>query len=218
MINTYDNTAVESYIHEQLKIQAEETRKVQLANDRQDVFNKAIKFGAIAIALGLLIYIALSGVGNALSFEQIKRSISSVEDSENTEVIANASELSEDRILDVEAIINEGREEPKFPGENLPEAKGDVVTNYVIFEEQDIEIGNINELIVGRQYPESGAQVFDEAWCYVNLDTPGETSESLYLVNVSNNDRQVADISGDALYKLGVTQEQAIQLRGLCGI
>ena len=28
MINTYDNTAVESYIHEQLKIQAEETRKV----------------------------------------------------------------------------------------------------------------------------------------------------------------------------------------------
>ena len=99
MINTYDNTAVESYIHEQLKIQAEETRKVQLANDRQDVFNKAIKFGAIAIALGLLIYIALSGVGNALSFEQIKRSISSVEDSENTEVIANASELSEDRIL-----------------------------------------------------------------------------------------------------------------------
>lgn len=218
MINTYDNTAVESYIHEQLKIQAEETRKVQLANDRQDVFNKAIKFGAIAIALGLLIYIALSGVGNALSFEQIKRSISSVEGSENTEVIANASELSEDRILDVEAIINEGREEPKFPGENLPEAKGDVVTNYVIFEEQDIEIGNINELIVGRQYHESGAQVFDEAWCYVNLDTPGETSESLYLVNVSNNDRQVADISGDALYKLGVTQEQAIQLRGLCGI
>ena len=72
---------------------------------------------------------------------------------------------------DVEAIINEGREEPKFPGENLPEAKGDVGNNYVIFEEQDIEIGNINELIVGRQYPESGAQVFDEAWCYVNLDT-----------------------------------------------
>ncbi len=30
--------------------------------------------------------------------------------------------------------------------------------------------------------------------------------------------RQVADISGDAFYKLGITQEQAIQLRGLCGI
>ena len=218
MINTFDNSAVESYIKEQIRIQSEATRKVQLANDRQEVYNKAIKYGVFALALGIGIYIALSGIGNALSFEQIKRDISSVETGGAPAVESHFDAVSEDQILDVESLINEGSTEPSFPGSELPETSGEVVTNYVIFEYQQIDIGKITRLVVGRQYPESGADTFDAAWCYAELTSSGETSETFYFIDVDGDKRTTADISGDALYRLGITEEQAIQVRGLCGI
>ena len=75
MIKAYDNQLVDNYIAEQIKLQSESTRKIQLENDKKQSWNSISKFSLIALAIGIALYVALSGIGNALSFEQLKRTL-----------------------------------------------------------------------------------------------------------------------------------------------
>ena len=75
MISTIDNRLVDSYIDQQIKYKNEAMRKKELANDRTHIANRALIIVALGIAIGLALYLALSGVGNAQSFEQTKKNI-----------------------------------------------------------------------------------------------------------------------------------------------
>ena len=66
MINTFDFSAVDSYVNEQVKRESEKTRSKTLQNDRVHALNHGIKWSLICLGIGIALYIALSGIGNAL--------------------------------------------------------------------------------------------------------------------------------------------------------
>jgi len=115
MINTFDYSAVNSYMNEQTKRESEKTRSKALKNDRSHAINQGIKWSFIALGLGIGLFIALSGVGNALSFKQIKENINSTfSETFHNEVPTKVSSESEDVLLDVEALLEDVESFPKI--------------------------------------------------------------------------------------------------------
>tara|TARA_E500000081_G_C6078504_1_gene326558 strand:+ start:325 stop:972 length:648 start_codon:yes stop_codon:yes gene_type:complete len=215
MIKAYDNQLVDNYIAEQIKLQSESTRKIQLENDKKQSWNSISKFSLIALAIGIALYVALSGIGNALSFEQIKKNFSYFNEGLENQSYIN-DEVSDDVLLDVEALLSEKSAETIS---NLPEETGSVVTNYVIFTHHDVSVGNVDQLTVGEQFPHEDASNYEKAWCYVELSTSSKISETFYFIyDAGTPDRTETDINQEVLDILGISFTQAQELKGLCGI
>ena len=101
----HDTSLLDSYLSEKVKRDAEHTRGIRVENDRKHAFNNAIKFGAIILAVGIALYIALSGIGNALSFEQVKKNITTYDQNING-VPMQDSQIPGDELIDIEGLLN----------------------------------------------------------------------------------------------------------------
>ena len=101
----HDTSLLDSYLSEKVKRDAEHTRGIRVENDRKHAFNNAIKFGAIILAVGIALYIALSGIGNALSFEQVKKNITTYDQNING-VPMQDSQTPGDELIDIEGLLN----------------------------------------------------------------------------------------------------------------
>ena len=214
MINTFDYSAVNSYMSEQTKRESEKTRSQALKNDRSHAINQGMKWSFIALGLGIGLFIALSGVGNALSFKQIKENINSTfSETFHNEVPTKDSSASEDVLLDVEALLEDVQSFPK-----IEEQKSvDSVRNYVIFDQFEIQAGNVSLLWVGRNYPDQFSPS-DRQWCYVDISSSDGAEMIFTFISSDLSGRTVNDINEDALRILGLNYDQAISLREKCGI
>ena len=101
----HDTSLLDSYLSEKVKRDAEHTRGIRVENDRKHAFNNAIKFGAIILAVGIALYIALSGIGNALSFEQVTKNITTYDQNING-VPMQDSQTPGDELIDIEGLLN----------------------------------------------------------------------------------------------------------------
>tara|TARA_B100002052_G_scaffold107141_1_gene98679 strand:+ start:7890 stop:8561 length:672 start_codon:yes stop_codon:yes gene_type:complete len=223
MISTIDNRLVDSYIDQQIKYKNEAMRKKELANDRTHIANRALIIVALGIAIGLALYLALSGVGNAQSFEQTKKNINttttSIQD-QTTESVDSSSkiqETSEDELIDVDSLINESNK-PNATNNLAPVSEENVVRNYVIFDRHEINEGNVSSLWVGRKYIDENTAEPEDLWCYIDFKGNSAIKEKVILVNVINNDRQVVNFTSDLLRKMGMSSKRANQLVKKCGI
>lgn len=255
----HDTSLLDSYLSEKVKRDAEHTRGIRVENDRKHAFNNAIKFGAIILAVGIALYIALSGIGNALSFEQVKKNITTYDQNING-VPMQDSQTPGDELIDIEGLLNHesegtqnseeienssdgsgngtGRENADFwgesensssdendeiideeVGENLENRiQADPIRNYVMFERYEIELGNIYNLMVGRNFPEPGESP-DEMWCYVDLVVADETvNDTVELISVRDNERTINPISEELLQLMNINLKQLEEVRTQCGI
>ncbi len=218
-----DNRLVDSYIDQQVKFKQEVIRKKELANDRVHAGNRALIIVALGIAIGLAIYLALSGVGNAQSFEQTKKNINttytSIEghDTDSVDANSNIEVISEDELIDVDSLINEGN---KFKDINksTPVPDQNVVRDYVIFDSQTINEGNVNSLWVGRKYIDENTAEASSLWCYAALNSSSGIGEQVTLVNIENGKRTAINFTSNILNRMGISLTRANQLVKKCGI
>jgi len=218
-----DNRLVDSYIDQQVKFKQEVIRKKELANDRVHAGNRALIIVALGIAIGLAIYLALSGVGNAQSFEQTKKNINtthtSIEghDTDSVDANSNIEVISEDKLIDVDSLINEGN---KFKDINksTPVPDQNVVRDYVIFDRHDVNEGNVDSLWVGRKYIDENASSASSSWCYLELKSSGGISQQVNLVTIHDGKRTPTNFTSNILNRMGISLTRANQLVKKCGI
>ena len=153
-ITSFDNTAVEEYINSLKLKETENIRSLQIANDRNDVLITVLKISIIPIALSLAILILMAGVSSTRSFEQVKRNFLTIEDNSiasdslllDTEPLSmHISEQEDsrvDEILDVSELIKNLKKNKIQEFEVLNNSEN-TITDYVIFEHQMLNIGNI---------------------------------------------------------------------------
>ena len=214
MIATFDNSAVDSYMNEQIKRESEKTRTQALKNDKSHAINQGLKWSLISLGLGIAIFIGLSGIGNALSFKQVKENITSTfSENSNNAVPSKEGLVGDDALLDVDALLEEAS---NFP--NVENAETiDSVRNYVIFDKFNISLGNVTLLWVGRNYPDAES-ASDRQWCYADISSDSEADLIFSFISIEENNRTENKINNEALNILGLTYDQAINLRNKCGI
>jgi len=214
MINTFDYSAVDSYMNEQTKRESEKTRSQTLKNDRLHAINQGMKWALISVALGIAIFIGLSGIGNALSFKQVKENISSTFSKNSyNDVPSKEGLVGDDVLLDVDALLEEASNFPNVEDSKTAES----VRNYVIFDKFEINLGNVTTLWVGRNYPDPDSPS-DHQWCYADIGSSTEADINFHFISVNADTRTENEINQDALSILGLTYDQAINLRNKCGI
>lgn len=214
MIATFDNSAVDSYMNEQIKRESEKTRTQALKNDKSHAINQGLKWSLISLGLGIAIFMGLSGIGNALSFKQVKENITSTfSENSNNDVPSKKGLAGDDVLLDVDALLEEASNFPNVMDTKITES----VRNYVIFDKFEINLGNVTTLWVGRNYPDPDSPS-DNQWCYVDIGSSTEADINFYFISVNTDTRTENEINEDALSILGLTYDQAINLRNKCGI
>ena len=214
MIATFDNSAVDSYMNEQIKRESERTRTQALKNDKSHAINQGLKWSLISLGLGIAIFIGLSGIGNALSFKQVKENITSTfSENSNSGVPSKEGLVGDDVLLDVDALLEEASNFPNVEDSEITES----VRNYVIFDKFEINLGNVTTLWVGRNYPDPDSPS-DNQWCYVDIRSSTEADINFYFIKVNAGARTENEINEDALSILGLTYDQAINLRNKCDI
>ena len=214
MIATFDNSAVDSYMNEQIKRESEKTRTQALKNDKSHAINQGLKWSLISLGLGIAIFIGLSGIGNALSFKQVKENITSTfSENSNSGVPSKEGLVGDDVLLDVDALLEEASNFPNVEDSEITES----VRNYVIFDKFEINLGNVTTLWVGRNYPDPDSPS-DNQWCYVDIRSSTEADINFYFIKVNAGARTENEINEDALSILGLTYDQAINLRNKCDI
>ena len=71
-------------------------------------------------------------------------------------------------------------------------------------------------LIVGRSY--QVLNLSQSPWCYANIKSNGAANLRFNFINVDEDGRDLNDIDEAALSVLGLTFEQALNVRSKCGI
>lgn len=213
----HDTSLLDSYLSEKVKRDAEHTRGIRVENDRKHAFNNAIKFGAIILAVGIALYIALSGIGNALSFEQVKKNITTYDQNING-IPMQDSQTPGDELIDIEGLLNHesegtqnseeienssdgsgtGRENDEFWGESENSSSDD--TDEIIDEEFGENLENRIQADPIRNYVMFEKYEIELGNIYMltigrNFPEPGASPDEMWCyvdINVANetiNDR-----------------------------
>ena len=172
----HDTSLLDSYLSERIKRDAEHTRGIRVENDRKHAFNDALKFGAIILAIGIALYIALSGIGNALSFEQIKKNITSYDQNINGIPMQNI-QMPGDELIDIEGLLNQESDETQNSEQSdNSSGEGDINQDFWGESENSSGEGDINQDFWGESENSSGdankntEETFEENLENENLD------------------------------------------------
>ena len=170
-----DNSYMYKYLEEQHQRDAAKTASDQADSRRKEIPYVLAKYGGIAaiiLSIGLAIYFANS-------YKQI---------SANTNITQAQEQASKnqylggtDELIDIDALLNEIKTEPKTSSANAEPLKEEVseletepkfpepslepvveqvsVRNYVIFDKIEFEHEGINKITIGRQYDEPESEV-----------------------------------------------------------
>ena len=87
----------------------------------------------------------------------------------------------------------------------------------MIFDKFDISIGNVSLLWIGRNYPDANSPS-DRQWCYADIKSGYVANLQFTFIYADESGRTVNEINADALEILGMSYNQAIELRNKCGI
>lgn len=228
-ITSFDNTAVEEYINSLKQKETENIRSLQIENDRNDVLITVLKVSIIPIALSLAVLILMAGVGSTRSFEQVKRNFLTIEDNSiatgnlmmDTEPLSmhilEQEDSKTDEILDVSELIKNLKKNKVQEFEVLNNSEN-TITDYVIFEHQILNIGNVAKFTIGKKYSDVNQTQPKTAWCYLTLKNNSGIRETVHLVKKENGKRNDFEISQKVYAKMKISNSKLRNLKSKCVI
>ena len=229
-ISNFDNSAVDEYINSLKQRESENTRAIQIANKKNDLLITVIKVSIIPLVFSLCLLMLFAGIGSSRSYEQIKRNIVTIE--ENSTIndknkldpepinIVTASEypVENEEILDVDALIANIKHQSTEDLDIKNISSETTISDYVIFNHQILQTGNIQKLTVGQKYLDINQNHPHTSWCYLTLKNNSGIRETVHLIKVEDGKRIDYQIGKNVFAKMRVTEGKLQKIKSKCAI
>tara|TARA_B100000767_G_C19567845_1_gene451922 strand:+ start:144 stop:791 length:648 start_codon:yes stop_codon:yes gene_type:complete len=210
----YDSSAVDLYINELSRREAEVTRSRQIDNFIREVPFIALKWCAYILPIAILIWFLGNAISNALSFERIVKHESFTQ---GIETPIRGEEYYEDEIIDVEKILASAKSQDSYFPEDEEQLQAEAVRGYYIFDHLPFENAAIEEVIIGRKYnkPNSAAQ---QEFCYINIWQADGIGQRLNLITIDEEGRIENPLDESMAQKLNISLDELLEARAACTI
>ena len=207
-----DNSYIYKYLEEMHQRDAARTAAEHAESRKKEIPYVLAKYGGIAV-------IILS-IGMAIYFANSYKQISENTNFTQTQEVAAKNQYSgttDDVVIDIDALINEAKSEPKFPTPGTePFVEQTSVRNYVIFDRIEFEHEGIQKITIGRQYDDPDSEV-SSSWCYVDKLNSDGFKNTLYLVSI-HEERDELEITDEIADSFGVSKSLLVEAQELCTI
>ena len=207
-----DNSYIYKYLEEMHQRDAARTAAAHAESRKKEIPYVLAKYGGIAaiiLSIGMAIYFANS-------YKQISENTNFTQ----TQEVAAKNQYSgttDDVVIDIDALINEAKSEPKFPTPGSePFVEQTSVRNYVIFDRIEFEHEGIKKITIGRQYDDPDSEV-SSSWCYVDKLNSDGFKNTLYLVSI-HEERDELEITDEIAESFGVSKSLLVEAQELCTI
>lgn len=207
-----DNSYIYKYLEEMHQRDSARTAAAHAESRKKEIPYVLAKYGGIAaiiLSIGMAIYFANS-------YKQISENTNFTQ----TQEVAAKNQYSgttDDVVIDIDALINEAKSEPKFPTPGSePFVEQTSVRNYVIFDRIEFEHEGIQKITIGRQYDDPDSEV-SSSWCYVDKLNSDGFKNTLYLVSI-HEERDVLEITDEIAESFGVNKSLLVEAQELCTI
>lgn len=207
MSNVFDNSAIESYLNEYSKREAEKTRSLNIKNSRKEIpvlLTKVLGLGILFVCIGL-------AINFGLSFHS-KHTIKNI--SESDSVLQNEKK---DTTINLEKILNDSEKSKNFNDfVNFENKNEKILRNFYIFDHIKIDYGAIKEVVIGRHFDNENSEPLS-IYCYVDSFTEG-FKKTFYLINIDEKGREEAEITKKMITASNFSQEDLLNAQSKCGI
>ena len=212
--SVYDSSAVDLYINELSRREAEVTRSRQIDNFRREVPYIALKWCAYILPIAILIWFLGHAISNALSYERLVKHESFTQ---GIKTPIKEEQYIEDETIDVEAILARSNSQNNHFPEAEDQLEAEVVRDYYIFDTFPFDNPAIQEVIIGRKYdePNSAAQ---EEFCYINVWQEDGIGQRLNLIVIDEDGRIENPIDQSMAQKLNISLSELFEARAACTI
>ena len=207
MTNSFDNSAIESYLNEYSKREAEKTRSLNIKNSRKEIPVKLAKI------LGLAVLVTCIGLAIklGLSFHS-QHTIKNISDG-----VSFIQEEKKDKTINIEKILNDSEKSKKFNDFVNSENKNNkILRNYYIFDHIKVDYGAIEEVVIGRHFDNENSEPLS-TYCYVDSFTEG-FKKTFYLINIDEKGREEAEITKKMIEASNFSREDLLNAQSRCGI
>lgn len=212
----YDSSAVDRYISELSKREAEVTRERAINNYIKEVPYLVFKWGGMLLILGIFVWILGHAVSNAQSYQKIIKN-----ENLNTFNYGDnqfTNDTSKDHVIDVEELLaNNNSESEVFPTIEEPAQSVDSVRDYYIFDTVPFVGKYFNEVIIGRTFDAPNSPPTLE-YCYVNIAQSNGTSIKVDFISIDQDGRFVHDLDEEISKSVSVPLHELKQARSKCTI
>jgi len=211
----YDSSAVDNYVNELSRREAEVTRSRQIDNFIREVPYIALKWCAYVLPIALLIWFLGNAISNALSYERTVRNESITQTSYGE---GEQTNRSQDELIDVDRILASGNSgSNSFPEvENAPLLQA-AVRDYYIFDTIPFDHPLFEQVVVGRRYDEPDSLPVEE-FCYINVWQADGMSKRLNFIIIDEDGRNVIDINQSTSNTLNISLTDLKAARSKCTI
>jgi len=210
----YNSSAVDSYIHELSRREAEVTRSREIDNFIKEVPFIALKWCAYILPIAILIWFLGNAINNALSSKKI------IQHESITQEIGSTSQkatYSQDEIIDVEQILASAKSNnTHFPAVDDP-LEAETVRDYYIFDTLPFDNAAIQDVIIGRQYDEPNSPSLEE-FCYINIWQEDGIGQRLNLIVIDEDGRTENPLDQSMAQKLNISLSELFEARAACTI
>ena len=212
--SVYDSSAVDLYINELSRREAEVTRSRQIDNFRREVPYIALKWCAYILPIAILIWFLGHAISNALSYERLVKHESFTQ---GIKTPIKEEQYIEDETIDVEAILARSNSQNNHFPKAEDQLEAEVVRDYYIFDTFPFDNPAIQEVIIGRKYdePNSAAQ---EEFCYINVWQEDGIGQRLNLIVIDEDGRIENPIDQSMAQKLNISLSELFEARAACTI
>ena len=212
--SVYDSSAVDLYIKELSRREAEVTRSRQIDNFIREVPYIALKWCAYILPIAILIWFLGHAISNALSFERIVKHESFTQGMKTS---FKEEQYMGDEIIDVEGILASAKSQKNHFLEDEDQLEAEVVRDYYIFDTLPFDNPAIQEVIIGRKYdePNSAAQ---REFCYINVWQADGIGQRLNLITIDEDGRVENPLDQSIAKKLNVSLSELFEARATCTI
>lgn len=212
----YDSSAVDNYISELSKREAEVTRTRQIDNTIKEVPYQVLRWAGRLLPVAILIWILGHAISNALSYERIVKNETISSTNSNSQDSKGA--LSDDELIDVDSILADADNQATvFPKVDEPDVAAESVRNYYMFDSIPFSGSNFDVVTVGRQYAEKGSAPSEE-FCYVNVNKSDGTSTRIDFIYIQEGERFDHELTQEIADNTGVPLSEFKAARSKCTI
>ena len=92
------------------------------------------------------------------------------------------------------------------------------ISDYVIFNHQILQTGNIHKLTVGQKYLDINQNQPHTSWCYLTLKSNSGIRETVHLIKVEDGKRIDYQIGKNVFARMRVTEGKLKKIKSKCAI
>jgi len=212
--SVYDSSAVDLYINELSRREAEVTRSRQIDNFIREVPYIALKWCGYILPIAILIWFLGHAISNAFSHETIVRHETL---NQGSATPTREEKSSEDQTIDVEMILASSKSKDLYFPEEKEKPEGEVVRDYYIFDKVPFDNEAIKDVIIGRKYDEPNSSAREE-FCYINVWQEDGIGQRLNLIVIDEDGRTEIPFDQSMAQKLDISLNELHKAREACTI